>query len=221
MLALLQSLSNGKMMKKRWLPVPLILLTPILLLVVVIVAGVYRFSLSDEQILAKYPSSATQSDAIVTQLFTVNVAIPLTLSVPDTSAFALIEHWDGNQRWAYGTYDSGRERGQIALDSQTLIAVQGEETRKGYAGVVRVSPHDGEVMAYLALFQYDDFRLRMVMVDTQPLGHHVEVQSVTQRDDRLIVALSRPDQNDAQVDTSTQFMSILFLISQKYQLIPQ
>ncbi len=41
------------MPKRRILPVPLILLIPLVLLVVVIVAGVYRFSLTDEEILQR------------------------------------------------------------------------------------------------------------------------------------------------------------------------
>ncbi len=51
-------------MKKRFLPIPLILLTPIALLIIVVAAGIYRFSLSDEEILAKFPQTYTQTDAI-------------------------------------------------------------------------------------------------------------------------------------------------------------
>lgn len=41
------------MTRKRILPIPLILLIPIVLLAVVIIAGIYRFSLSDDEIMAK------------------------------------------------------------------------------------------------------------------------------------------------------------------------
>ncbi|WP_164683974.1 hypothetical protein [Vibrio maerlii] len=41
------------MARRRFLPIPLILLIPIVLLIIVVVAGVYRFSLSDEEILQK------------------------------------------------------------------------------------------------------------------------------------------------------------------------
>ena len=43
------------MARKRILPIPLILLIPIVLLAVVIIAGIYRFSLSDEEIMAESP----------------------------------------------------------------------------------------------------------------------------------------------------------------------
>lgn len=53
-------------MPRKKLPIPLILLIPLCLLAVVIVAGIYRFSLSDEEILAKFPSQQNvQADPVV------------------------------------------------------------------------------------------------------------------------------------------------------------
>ncbi len=154
-------------MKKRWLPIPLVLLTPIVLLVLVIAAGVYRFSLSDEEILAKFPVQSAQADAIVEQLFGLKVTTPLTIPVPEAASFALIDRWDGQHRWVMGNYDSGSERGQVLLDTHSLLALKGQEKRYGYAGIIRVSNQGSGVMNYLALFQYDELRLRMVMVDSQ------------------------------------------------------
>ncbi len=54
------------MARKRLLPIPLILLIPVVLLIVVIVAGVYRFSLSDDEIMAKFPRSTVQSSSEMT-----------------------------------------------------------------------------------------------------------------------------------------------------------
>ncbi len=51
------------MARKRILPIPLILFIPVVLLITVIVAGIYRFSLSDEEIMAKFPRSEVQSDS--------------------------------------------------------------------------------------------------------------------------------------------------------------
>ncbi len=45
------------MARSRILPIPLILLIPIVLLAIVIIAGVYRFSLSDDEIMAKFPQA--------------------------------------------------------------------------------------------------------------------------------------------------------------------
>ena len=57
-------------MKKKILPIPLILLIPIVMLVVVIVAGLYRFSLTDEEILAKFPSSQVVASLCSPEEFT-------------------------------------------------------------------------------------------------------------------------------------------------------
>ncbi len=53
------------MARKRFLPIPLILFIPVVLLIVVIVAGVYRFSLSDDEIMAKFPSSQVKASSDV------------------------------------------------------------------------------------------------------------------------------------------------------------
>ncbi|WP_315918834.1 hypothetical protein [Vibrio fluvialis] len=208
-------------MKKRWLPIPLVLLTPIVLLVLVIAAGVYRFSLSDEEILAKFPVQSAQADAIVEQLFGLKVMTPLTIPVPEAASFALIDRWDDQHRWVMGNYDSGSERGQVLLDTHSLLALKGQEKRYGYAGIIRVSNQGSGVMNYLALFQYDELRLRMVMVDSQWLGDRVEIQSVTQNNAQLNVSLLTRGENEAFVNPPTKFVSIMFLISQKYQLIRQ
>ncbi|WDY54985.1 hypothetical protein [Vibrio fluvialis] len=208
-------------MKKRWLPIPLILLTPIVLLVLVIAAGVYRFSLSDEEILAKFPVQSAQADAIVERLFGLKVTTPLTIPVPEAASFALIDRWDDQHRWVMGNYDSGSERGQVLLDTHSLLALQGQEKRYGYAGIIRVSNQGSGVMNYLALFQYDELRLRMVMVDSQWLGDRVEIQSVTQNNAQLNVSLLTRGENEAFANPPTKFVSIMFLISQKYQLIRQ
>ncbi|EKO3548941.1 hypothetical protein QNE85_002725 [Vibrio fluvialis] len=208
-------------MKKRWLPIPLILLTPIVLLVLVIAAGVYRFSLSDEEILAKFPVQSAQADAIVEQLFGLKVTTPLTIPVPEAASFALIDRWDDQHRWVMGNYDSGSERGQVLLDTYSLLALKGQEKRYGYAGIIRVSNQGSGVMNYLALFQYDELRLRMVMVDSQWLGDRVEIQSVTQNNAQLNVSLLTRGENEAFANPPTKFVSIMFLISQKYQLIRQ
>ncbi|KQH87786.1 hypothetical protein J0676_07845 [Vibrio sp. Vb2880] len=208
-------------MRKSWLPIPLILLTPLVLLVLVVAAGVYRFSLSDEQILSKFPAQPLKADPIVARLFDLHVTTPLTIPVPETVSFALLDRWDETQRWVMGDYDSGSERGQVALDTHSLVAVKGQEQRRGYAGIIRVSNQGSGVMSYLALFQYDELRLRMVMVSSEWLGDRVEIQSVTQENAQLNVSLLTHEAGEAFANTPTKFVSILFLISQKYQLIQQ
>ncbi|MCG6450759.1 hypothetical protein K6U33_07870, partial [Vibrio parahaemolyticus] len=92
---------------------------------------------------------------------------------------------------------------------------------RGYAGIIRVSNQGSGVMSYLALFQYDELRLRMVMVSSEWLGDRVEIQSVTQENAQLTVSLLTHEAGEAFANTPTKFVSILFLISQKYQIIQQ
>lgn len=49
-------------MRRRLLPIPLILLVPIVLLIIVIVAAIYRINLTDEEILSKFETPSTLND---------------------------------------------------------------------------------------------------------------------------------------------------------------
>ena len=73
-------------MKKRILPVPLILLIPIVLLIIVAVAGIYRFSLTDEEILAKFPSQVSQSDRVMQILFSIKTVNPWNIKFHKSNA---------------------------------------------------------------------------------------------------------------------------------------
>ncbi len=95
-------------MKKRILPIPLILLIPIVMLAVVMTAGIYRFTLSDEEILAKFPSQQIAADAIVERLTGIKTANPLTVLVPESKAFALMTDFDVENAIVVGQYDSGQ-----------------------------------------------------------------------------------------------------------------
>ncbi|WP_240798127.1 hypothetical protein [Vibrio sp. H11] len=208
-----------KTMRKRGLPIPLILLTPLLLLVLVVAAGVYRFSLSDDDILAKFPSRPASSDEIVEQLFDVKVSAPLTIGVPGSFAFALINRRDDVRGLLLGSYDSGQQRGEVALDARTVLKLAQYSQRYGYAGIIRVSDQSRALMYYLALFEFDAQRQRMVMTDSLWLGDRIVVQALEQKDDQLNVSLLTHDENQAVSEVPTKFKSILVGISQKYQLI--
>lgn len=206
-------------MRQSRLPIPLILLTPLVLLALVVAAGVYRFSLSDEEILAKFPAHTVPNDPIVEELFRLRLLAPLTIAVPETFAFALIDRWDEAGRYVVANYDSGQERGVVALDTYTLIPLSQYARRYGYAGIIRVSNQGSAVMHYLALFEYDTQRQRMVMADSQWLGDRIVVEALTQKDDQLNVSLLTHAENQPLSDAPTKFKAILFAISQKYQLI--
>lgn len=206
-------------MRKRWLPIPLILLTPLLLLVLVVAAGVYRFSLSDEEILAKFPARPAERDMIVGQLFNLQVSAPLTISVPGSFAFALINERDDARHAVLGHYDSGQQRGEVVLDTRTVLKLEQFSQRYGYAGIIRVSDQGSALMYYLALFEFDAQRQRMVMTDSLWLGDRIVVQALEQKDDQLNVSLLTHDENQALSEVPTKFKSIMVGISQKYQLI--
>ncbi len=82
------------MTRKRILPIPLILLIPIVLLAVVIIAGIYRFSLSDDEIMAKFPQAQAQSNSIVAEVLGIQSRNPWTVQVPEQGAVTFLDEWD-------------------------------------------------------------------------------------------------------------------------------
>ena len=164
-------------MKKKILPIPLILLIPIVMLVVVIVAGVYRFSLSDEEILAKFPSSQVSYDSVVETVFDLKTTNPWTIKVPETNAYAFINEVDEPQSLAFGRYDSGVERGVVTVDTQKLFVSKLGETHF-YVAPMSVSNQGSGVFYYLGLFKHDQQRSRVVLVDQLFLGDRVQIQTL-------------------------------------------
>lgn len=164
-------------MKKKILPIPLILLIPIVMLVVVILAGVYRFSLSDEEILAKFPSSQVSYDPVVETVFDLKTTNPWTIKVPETDAYAFIDEIDAPKAIAFGRYDSGVERGVATVDTKSLAAVTlGEATF--FVAPMWISNQGSGVFYYLGLFKHDQQRSRVVLVDQLFLGDRVKIQTL-------------------------------------------
>ncbi|HDM8245943.1 TPA: hypothetical protein P0E24_005152 [Vibrio campbellii] len=74
-------------MKKRFLPVPLLLLIPVLLLIAVVAAGGYRLSLDDSEIAAKqgrYSQEQADGRDVMRSLFSYEDAKPWQVAVPET-----------------------------------------------------------------------------------------------------------------------------------------
>ncbi|ROV60222.1 hypothetical protein EGH82_10490 [Vibrio ponticus] len=161
-------------MKKRLLPIPLILLIPILLLIVVIAAGLYRFSLDDEEILAKFPSQSQVVDPIVKQVFSIQTPNPWTIQVPESAAFAFIDELDTQAQIAFGPYDSGVERGQVTVSTKWLMFVDTNQ----YISLMTVSNQGSGVFSYLASFRYDTERKRVVLVDSVLIGDRIVVDEL-------------------------------------------
>ncbi|NVN80452.1 MULTISPECIES: hypothetical protein [unclassified Vibrio] len=164
-------------MKKKILPIPLILLIPIVMLVVVILAGVYRFSLSDEEILAKFPSSQVSYDPVVETVFDLKTTNPWTIKVPETNAYAFINEIDAPKAIAFGRYDSGVERGVVTVDTKSLSAVT-LGNASFFVAPMWISNQGSGVFYYLGLFKHDQQRSRVVLVDQLFLGDRVHIQTL-------------------------------------------
>ncbi len=164
-------------MKKKILPIPLILLIPIVMLVVVILAGIYRFSLSDEEILAKFPSSQVSYDPVVETVFDLKTTNPWTIKVPETNAYAFINEVDGPRSIAFGRYDSGVERGVVTVDTNNLSSVTIGKA-SFFVAPMWVSNQGSGVFYYLGLFKHDQHRSRVVLVDQFFLGDRVRIQTL-------------------------------------------
>lgn len=164
-------------MKKKILPIPLILLIPIVMLVVVILAGIYRFSLSDEEILAKFPSSQVSYDPVVETVFDLKTTNPWTIKVPETNAYAFINEVDEPRTIAFGRYDSGVERGVVTVDTNNLSAVTLGKA-SFFVAPMWVSNQGCGVFYYLGLFKHDQQRSRVVLVDQLFLGDRVQIQTL-------------------------------------------
>ncbi|PMK95444.1 hypothetical protein [Vibrio lentus] len=164
-------------MKKKILPIPLILLIPIVMLVVVILAGIYRFSLSDEEILAKFPSSQVSYDPVVETVFDLKTTNPWTIKVPETNAYAFINEVDETKAIAFGRYDSGVERGVATVDTKSISAVTLGKA-SFFVAPMWISNQGSGVFYYLGLFKHDQQRSRVVLVDQFLLGDRVQIQTL-------------------------------------------
>ncbi|MEZ8824200.1 hypothetical protein [Vibrio sp. 10N.261.55.A7] len=191
-------------MKKRILPIPLILLIPIVLLFFVVIAGIYRFSLSDEDILQKFPNHAPLNP-IVGQLFDIRSSNPLTIDVPEIDAFAFISFIDEKRSLAVGQYDSGLERGGVSIDMESIIPIEvsGETV---YLSSLAVSNQGTGVFYYIALYRYDAMRDRMILSHSQFLGDRIQLESITIRDSTPTLSLEdnqegNPEAADEEIST--------------------
>lgn len=189
-------------MKKKILPIPLILLIPIVMLVVVVVAGVYRFSLTDEEILAKFPSSQVSYDTVVETVFDLKTTNPWTIKVPETNAYAFINEVNEAKSLASGRYDSGVERGVVTVDTQKLLGVELGDTNI-FVAPMWVSNQGSGVFYYLGLFKHDQQRSRVVLVDQLFLGDRVQIQTLE---------VAQPDVTQAKVNKTGKVLSVLLSI---------
>ena len=207
-------------MKKRRLPIPLILLTPIVLLVIVIVAGIYRFSLADETILAKFSQQekkqAPSPDSVMQQVFDINTPNPWTISVPESHAFALIKQVDDKQEWASGSYDSGSDRGQVSVNvKQWLI----ESAQQHYLSVMTVSNQGSGVFYYLASFEYDNTRQRLLLNNAVLLGDRIDIENVRYSDAKVQIDYRQHGIDQSFADIPAKVMKQQYRLNNEQEIV--
>lgn len=205
-------------MKKRKLPIPLVLLTPIVLLVIVIIAGIYRFSLTDEEIMAKFPAHVVEYDPIVRDLFSINSPNPWTIAIPETHAFALINQFESGI--ASGNYSSGAERGVVSIDSRFLTQVDGNKISGNVLheaiAVMSVSNQGSGLFYYLVMFRYDDARQRMVLTDEVLLGDRIDVSMLKVQDAEVAVVFYQHAPQQAMAEKPNQKMELKFTLTEDH-----
>lgn len=204
-------------MKKRLLPIPLILLIPIVMLIVVAVAGVYRFSLNDEEILAKFPSQQQKSDPIIERVFGLSTPNPWTVEVPEVQAFSFINEFDPETKLASGNYDAGAERGKVFIDTQWITQISATD----YVSTLAISNQGSGVFYYVARFYYDLGLKRMVLKQSELLGDRVQLDKIEKNEDELRVEYRRhgDDQSMSETPSEQQVMRFKILASAQLKLI--
>ena len=173
------------MARKRILPIPLILLIPIVLLAVVIIAGIYRFSLSDEEIMAKFPQAQAQSNLIVAEVLGIRSRNPWTVQVPEQGAVTFLEDWDKENGLLKGQYDAGGTRGEVLVPTEFIAQRDINETPWIVAPVIVTTQGSG-AFYYIGLFKFDAVPSRVVLLNSVFIGDRVQMSSLKWESDTQI-----------------------------------
>lgn len=83
--------------------IPLILLLPIMLLVAVIIAAVYRLSIGDEVILTKFSNQTNTNDVVMLSLFQIETPNKWVIEVPRRAVRTLVDYNPVDET-VYGIY---------------------------------------------------------------------------------------------------------------------
>ncbi len=173
------------MTRKKILPIPLILLIPIVLLVAVVVAGIYRFSLSDAEIMAKFPQAEAQSDPIVLEVLGLSSRNPWTIQVPEQGAVAFLDKWDRESGYLTGHYDAGSTKGQVMVPTKFIAKREINHVPWIVAPVVVTTQGTG-AFYYIGLFKFDAVPSRVVLLNNYFIGDRIKITSLDWRDDGQI-----------------------------------
>ncbi|MCR9983538.1 hypothetical protein WMY97_05945 [Vibrio diabolicus] len=195
------------MAHKRILPIPLILLIPIVLLVVVVIAGVYRFSLSDEEIMAKFPQTEAETNVIVQETLGITSRNPWTIQVPEQGAVTFLDEWDKENGYLIGDYDAGATKGQVLVPT-AFISQRDIESVSWITAPMIVTTQGSGSFNYVGLFKFDPVPSRVVLLDSIFVGDRVKFTQITWESDSIITLsyLAHGD-DQAMADTPNQLNS--------------
>ncbi len=196
------------MARKKILPIPLILLIPIVLLAVVIIAGIYRFSLSDDEIMAKFPQPQAQSNAIVSQVLGIQSRNPWTVQVPEQSAVTFLDEWDKEHGFLKGQYDSGATRGEVLVPTAFIAQRKIGDTPWVVAPLIVTTQGSG-AFYYLGLFKFDSVPSRVVLLNSVFLGDRIKMASLEwENDTQISLSYLQHGENQAMAEQPNQLMTV-------------
>ncbi|NOH48293.1 MULTISPECIES: hypothetical protein [Vibrio] len=165
------------MTRKRILPIPLILLIPVLLLAIVVIAGIYRFSLSDEDIMEKFPQTQSQANSIVAEVLGIQSRNPWTVQVPEQGAVTFLDEWDKEHGLLKGQYDAGATKGEVLVPTE-FIAQRDINGTPWIIAPVIVTTQGSGAFYYLGLFKFDAVPSRVVLLNSVFLGDRIKISSL-------------------------------------------
>lgn len=197
------------MARNRILPIPLIFLIPVVLLVVVVVAGVYRFSLSDDEIMAKFPYREVQSNSIISKVLNIQSSNPWTIQVPDQNAVSFLEEWDKELGYLIGHFDAGATKGKVLLPTKFIEQRQINQEPWIVAPMIVTTQGTGSFY-YIGLFKFDAVPSRVILLDSVFIGDRIKFNQLQWRDDTNIeISYLTHDVNQAMAETPKQLNSVL------------
>lgn len=195
------------MARRKFLPIPLILLIPIVLLAIVVIAGVYRFSLSDEEIMAKFPQVQRQSNSIVAQVLGIQSQNPWTLQVPEQGGVTFLEEWDKEHGLLKGQYDAGATKGEVVVPT-AFIAQREIKGTPWVAAPVIVTTQGSGAFYYVGLFKFDPVPSRVVLLDSVFIGDRIQMSDLEWASDtEILVTYLKHGENQAMAEKPKQLIS--------------
>jgi hypothetical protein len=199
------------MTRKRILPIPLILLIPVLLLAIVVIAGIYRFSLSDEDIMKKFPQTLSQSNSIVAEVLGIQSRNPWTVQVPEQGAVTFLDEWDKEHGLLKGQYDAGATKGDVLVPTEFIAQRDINGTSWVIAPVVVTTQGSG-AFYYLGLFKFDAVPSRVVLLNSVFLGDRIKMSSLEWvSDTKISLSYLEHGKNQAMSEQPDQLISATIL----------